>query len=306
MTTSSRFPDFLCVGAGKSGTTSLHYYLKEHPQVYLPQAQKELYFWHINRNPNRAIVSHLGGGRVPETLKSYLGYFSDAQSDQRIGEVCPSYLYYHSYTIESLKEMHPAWRDLRIIIILREPGAKIGSAYRLTQSRGLDPEFLSFHAAIRAEPTRLVENRLLLDNFYKDTTRYASQVRAYLKSFPYVRIYLYEDLVERPNWLLTDLTTFLGVDPFPEREGDLQAHNTSGDSRAFGNKAAKTLFGQLAQVGRFLPGPARRRVRKSLEQRLTRKPSVDENLLMEIRKEFRPEVDELEKLIGRDLTAWKY
>lgn len=202
--------------------------------------------------------------------------------------------------------MHPSWRDLRIIIILREPGSKIGSQYRFAQSRGLDPDYLSFPAAIRAESTRLAENRLSASNFYKDTTCYASQVRAYLEAFPHVRIYLYEDLVERPHWLLNDLASFLGVDPFPESEGDLQEHNTSGNSRAFDSSAAKNLFRQLAQAGQFVPAPVRRRVRKSLEQRFTRKPAVDENLLKEIRREFRPEVDELEALIGRDLSAWKY
>lgn len=36
----SKLPDFLIVGAARSGTTSLHYYLKEHPQVFMPTVQR--------------------------------------------------------------------------------------------------------------------------------------------------------------------------------------------------------------------------------------------------------------------------
>lgn len=36
-------PSFFIVGAAKSGTTSLYYYLKQHPQIYLPQ-YKEIAF----------------------------------------------------------------------------------------------------------------------------------------------------------------------------------------------------------------------------------------------------------------------
>jgi len=40
----AKLPDFLIVGAAKSGTTSLHYYLRQHPQIFMPKL-KELWFF---------------------------------------------------------------------------------------------------------------------------------------------------------------------------------------------------------------------------------------------------------------------
>lgn len=44
-------PNFLLIGAAKSGTSSLYYYLKQHPQVYMPASrdQKEPDFFYLRR-----------------------------------------------------------------------------------------------------------------------------------------------------------------------------------------------------------------------------------------------------------------
>ena len=39
-----RLPNFIIVGFPKCGSTSLHYYLNEHPDIYMP-AQKELHYF---------------------------------------------------------------------------------------------------------------------------------------------------------------------------------------------------------------------------------------------------------------------
>ena len=37
-------PNFLVIGAGRSGTTSLHYYLGQHPDIYLPVVKEPNFF----------------------------------------------------------------------------------------------------------------------------------------------------------------------------------------------------------------------------------------------------------------------
>lgn len=37
-------PNFLIIGAAKAGTTSLHYYLSQHPQVYMSSVKEPRFF----------------------------------------------------------------------------------------------------------------------------------------------------------------------------------------------------------------------------------------------------------------------
>ncbi len=146
----ANYPDFLVVGAAKSGTSSLHRYLARQPDIVLPPT-KETWFWHQNRNANRAIFNYWDESRIPASLEEYLGLFDHAEPGQLVGEVCPSYLYYHEQTIESLTEFHPRWREVKIIIILRNPTDRILSEYRFVRQHGLDPEQLGLDDALRRE-----------------------------------------------------------------------------------------------------------------------------------------------------------
>ena len=37
-------PNFLVIGAAKSGTTSLYFYLKQHPQIYMSPVKEPRFF----------------------------------------------------------------------------------------------------------------------------------------------------------------------------------------------------------------------------------------------------------------------
>lgn len=76
------FPDFLVVGAAKSGTSSLHHYLNAHPQIFMPQHTKELWFWHIITNPNKAVYVYIPKHEIPQSLLEYLAVFEDSREDQ--------------------------------------------------------------------------------------------------------------------------------------------------------------------------------------------------------------------------------
>ena len=208
----TNIPDFLIVGAAKSGTSSLHSYLSKHPDIYMPEKRKELYFWHILTNKNRSFVDYLGAKNIPASLEEYLDYFSNAKPGQITGEACPSYLYFREQVLENLKKYRSNWRDTRIVIILREPVSRIVSQYRFVCKHSLDPESLSFSESLKAEPLRLAENKLLPDLFYTKASMYCEQVKFYQGNFKNVRVYLFDDLKNKPSELLDDLCIFLGVD----------------------------------------------------------------------------------------------
>ena len=73
-------PVFVCVGAMKAGTTSLHDMLSRHPGIYLP-ADKELHFFDMDE-------------RYAQGIDWYLGtYFAACPPGAVAGEITPSYMY---------------------------------------------------------------------------------------------------------------------------------------------------------------------------------------------------------------------
>lgn len=87
-----RLPDFLVIGAGKSGTTSLNHYLSQHPEIFM--ARKEPSYFAIKNlesinDPNDAeMMSYYPNGVMD--FDNYQALFSDAQDGQLLGEVWKS------------------------------------------------------------------------------------------------------------------------------------------------------------------------------------------------------------------------
>ena len=224
-------PDFLIVGAAKSGTSSLHSYLSKHPDIYMSEKRKELYFWHIATNTNRSIIDHSGEGTIPTQLDEYLEYFKDAGKGQITGEACPSYLYFHDHVLQNLKRYHANWRDVKIIIILREPVSRIISQYRFVCKKRLDLEFLSFSDSLKVEAERVKQNSLLPDLFYTEVSKYAEQVAFYIENFNNVHVCLYDDLKNDARKTLENLCHFLGVDGRKLPQSNFEVVNASAGAR---------------------------------------------------------------------------
>ena len=97
-------PDFICVGAAKSGSTSLHEILAVHPDIWLPAA-KELHFFD---NPD-----HYARG-----MSWYREQFSAAPANAMVGEVTPAYLSYPEIPARMREHLGDA---LKLIFLFREP-----------------------------------------------------------------------------------------------------------------------------------------------------------------------------------------
>ncbi|MFO1431853.1 MAG: sulfotransferase [Candidatus Competibacteraceae bacterium] len=298
------FPDFLVVGAAKAGTTSIHHYLKNHPDIFLPQ-RKELEFWHQNRNPNKALLAYNWNSPIPTTLIEYLSHYEKTSESQLVGEVCPAYLYYYQYVIDSLKDYHPNWKKVKILIILREPVSRIISQYRFVRNQFLDPENLSFEDGLIAEDRRKKENNLLLDLFYKDLSRYTEQVSAYLNAFDNVFICLYDELKNDNYHLMNKICNFLQVDGY-KMKLENTVYNKSEDVRVYRGNFTKKIFNIARDSNLNLPDKVKEKIKFALNSILLKKEKeISEELIYMLKREFEQEIIELEKVIGKDLSAWK-
>lgn len=144
-----KWPDFVCVGSSKCGTTSLYEYLKCHPNIYLPE-QKELHFFSSSsllERPNGPGMKFVLADII-RSKEKYCEIFSDVSVDQIAGDISPSYLS-DKKAADSIKE---SLGNPKIIIMLRNPVDKVFSQY--LHLRRAAREKCSFEEALELEKQR--------------------------------------------------------------------------------------------------------------------------------------------------------
>jgi hypothetical protein len=173
----NNLPNFLIVGAAKSGTSALHNYLNQHPDVFMPSYNTE----GINIKEPQFFVKQMVMNRIHSGVwdwESYKDLFKQAQNYQAIGEASVFYLYYFEEAIKNIKQY--LTNEVKIIIILRNPINRAFSAHQHV-SRSIK-ENLSFEDAISLEEKRLMNNETLTPMvMYKDMGLYCAMVNAYLE-----------------------------------------------------------------------------------------------------------------------------
>jgi hypothetical protein len=194
--------DFIVIGAQKSGTTALDFYLRFHPEIGLP-IRKELHFFNNN---------HLF--QLPARLREihYHQFFCDfAQPDKLLGEATPNYM------VETLfmDRIHAYNSALKLIVILRDPVSRAYSHWNMQRDR--DIEHRTFEQAIR-ENIIEIKNKLLTDERfnYLQWGEYARQLKYVSTLFPreQVLIVFQGDLRTSPLKTMNQITQFLDVSPF--------------------------------------------------------------------------------------------
>ena len=173
-------PDFVCIGAQKTGTTWLYHMLRQHPGVFLP-ATKELNFFYRD---------------LP--LERYEEYFPPAAAQRLRGDISPNYM----VLPEVAERMYAAVPDARLICILREPVARAKSQYQMAVKLGNIPAHISFIEAFRANLQYLRERGCYTDLLAR-FERYYPPER--------IHILLYDDLLADPAAFLRDVLSYLGL-----------------------------------------------------------------------------------------------
>ncbi len=290
-------PNFLIVGAAKCGTTSLYRYLSEHPQVFMPEWKELSLFIDDPFGPLH---------RVPTAFR-YYRLFSGAGGYRARGEASTAYLFNAASPELICQELG----KIRIIIILRDPVQMAYSLYN-HEFRKEGETLSSFEKALSAEPGRFGDPGFArrcfgwhANYYYFQRGLYTPQVKRYLDTFgaEKVRVLLFEDLKASPLETVRALYRFLDVsDDFAPA---LKVYNRAGeilnmprfwtDAGLFFKTASYLVNGNLV---RKLPHLFRNLVRP-------RPPKMRPETGDRLRKRYRPDIDALETLIGRDLSGWK-
>lgn len=283
-------PDFLVIGAYKSGSTALHEALRAHPQVFVPARKGPSFFAFDGvEEPDRPLP--------PGTVRGWEDYqalFEPAPAGSVRGEVSPEYLA-NPRAAGRIRERVP---DARLVAILRNPVERAFSDYLMYVRDGLEPE-TDFGRALDAQEAR--RHDAAPTGYYVETGFYGRQLRPYFEAFPRERIqvHLFEDFAADPDAVLRSLFAFLGVDPAlgaaPER-----AVNVSGVPRNALVAAAVRGGRRLAPL---LPAAVRRRAKATLARGLDR-PALAPKHRSRLVELYREDVAELERLLERPLDGW--
>lgn len=292
-------PNFLIIGSAKGGTSSLHYYLRQHPQVFMPDLKEPRFFAlegeTLNfKNPDSAINHY-----SITTLKAYENLFADVTNEIGIGEASPLYLYSEK-AARRIKHYVP---DAKLIVVLRNPVDRAFSCYTHLLREGY--ETLSFEAALKAESERIHNNWAHLWH-YREAGYYSRQLKPYFELFSpeQIKIYLFDELRKDNHAVLTDIYDFLGVDRtfMP----DMTRQNVSGMPKS---RALQKFFSQKnllrSTIQAVVPKELRHTVAAKVKAwNIDKKPALNPETRQKLLLEYREDILQLQTLIAKDLTLW--
>lgn len=291
-------PNVFVVGDAKCGTTSLYRLLQLTPGIGTSTTRKELHFF--SEPEIMAGVAGPGDDRIPPAIihdeASYLAEFAPLPPDlAHIADVSPSYL----QNPPAAARIHAFAPEARIVILLREPAAKVFSQYVHLWAEGR--ETLPFETAFAESAARRAAGWSTMFD-YEAGGYYAEAVARYLELFgrDRVMVVLFEELVGPDDEPRRRLAGFLGVE-FPD--GPLPRVNIGGRVRSPA-LAALLESRALRAARRFLPLGLRTRVSRSVLSSVTiEKPALDPAMRTALRRRYAGDVARLEALIGR-ATGW--
>lgn len=291
-------PNFLCIGAPKSGTTTLYDVLKQHSDIFLPSF-KEPHFFDTQINWEKGIDWY------------HESYYSNTKKTTLIGDFTPTYLAHPKAPIRIYNSLN---KDVKFIVILRNPTIRAYSHY-LHSCRD-NYESLSFEDALSEEKNRLLDLRdenAIIRFGYSLQGKYAQHLKNYFTKFERKNFFIltFDEYISDQKKYTKEILSFLGVSKNEEINYNLKSNVAS---KARSNKLKNILkkpsfLKSLAK--NMIPSVSLRQKIRNKIQYLNNKPTLKDPLSLTLKKKiyneyFKKDINDLEKLLSLNLTIWKY
>jgi len=298
MDTNINLPNLLIVGAAKCGTTSLHNYLKQHPDIFMTE----------HKEPHFLINSEIGERRVHKavtTLEAYKKMFETDRDYRYKGESSVMYMAFPEFSINNIKKyLDP---DVKIIIMLRSPIERAFAGY-LHNLRYNPAENLSFEEAVdKSEERYHQEEDMTPDTRYLHVGCYASQVESFMNVFKSnVHVIMYDDYVNNINACLSNVFDFLEIDRISVDTS--RRHMVGG--WVFKNRFLRNFFipeNNLKSLLKILL--PNKKAREFLRKNIMKISTVDTPYLSVVMRKrlaeyYRNDISNLSRLLNRPLNHW--
>jgi len=293
-------PNLFIVGAPKCGTSSLHNYLDQHPQIFMTQQTKEPAYFCTDLRVNES--------RRTRDTHSYLALFAEARQEKCLGESTVWNLCSRA-AARDIQAWDPA---AKIIIMLRNP---VDAMYSLHGQFlwSCNEDIVDFEQALAAEDDRHHGRRIPPEAHSPDGLLYtrvfsfAEQVARYYGVFPpdQIKVIIFDDFVKDTARVYRETLEFLGVDP--AFQATLEVVNPAKPAPLAFNRFFARRPALRSAVHRFMPAALKRKLME-LVPRLTptvdRPTRIDPELRGRLLPRFAADVEQLSKLLNQDLTHW--
>lgn len=287
-------PNFLVIGAAKAGTTSLHWYLAEHPEVFMTPVKDPSFFAYGVDERGQLLWGDPQRHVFPiRSLSEYEDLFAHTRNASAVGEASTMYLECPQ-AAGRIQALLPA---VRILCSIRHPVDRAYSDYLMhLRRRGLrfDPARELTASAAWAQP----ESR------WMRIGRYHEQLVRYYDAFPrdQIRVVVFDDLRRNPQAFTRDVYQFLGVDSsfLP----DFDTPHAAGGIPASPMLEKVFLRAAASSVKTWFPRRAANWFRRLRGRTLRQPPPLPPELRRELMAPLRDETRRTSELIGRSLEHW--
>ena len=295
-------PDFFIVGAPKSGTTSLYFYLNSHPEIFLPR-RKELLFFCDDLHFTYPLL----------TERQFLEYYKDLKNEKTAGEVSV----WNLFSTNAAMRIKKFNGEAKIIAILRNP---VGMLYSLHSNHMFNQNeiILDFEEAWSAVGDRKAGKKIsevikcpIEGLYYTEIGKYSEQLQRYFDLFEKknVKVILYDDFKTNTKAVYSDLLNFLEVNEsiIPE----FKVYNSSKTIRSnwmrnitvnapqWMRKTGRTLFPHQSARRDWLMKTLWKINTKEAERKKT-----SSSIRSVVLNHYRDDIHQLQNLIERDLSIW--
>ena len=291
-------PNLLIVGAAKSGTTSLHNYLKQHSDIFMSD----------HKEPHFFINNEIGTNRIPNGISKYDDYialFKNSESYKYRGESSTMYLQFPDISIKNINKYLND--DVKIIIMLRNPIERAFSGYQHVKRYNV-MENLDFEDAIKE-----CENRYFINTNFTPASRYINiglyynMVKKFQANFgENMHIVIYDDFIADTQNELSKIFSFLNISDF--------VINTNEKYMVGGwqwkNSFLKKLFLKKNLLNKFirfiLPFQSFKKILRNRLVQVFSTPVVKmkDTTKSSLQNLYKEDLKKLSTIIDRDLKIW--
>jgi hypothetical protein len=304
-------PNLFIVGQPKSGTTALHQFLGQHPEIFMSSIKEPHFFcsdFHLESD--RAYGKQRFFNFRNES--AYLQLFAKANEVKIAGESSTNYLY-SQVAAEKIYNFNP---DAKIIIILREPAKFLYSLHshyvKFTEEN--EPDFLT---ALALESERKQEkytsDRVTSPSYlyYSQRVQYCQQVKRYYNRFKpeQIKVVIFEDFQSENERVYREILEFLGVNPNFKPEYSSINVNKEVKFKAINDLVNSPLLKNISK--NLLSQEFNEFVRDNIVEKFlwhqAPKSVMPEAIKIKLMQQYLPQVRQISDLIAIDLlTKWKY
>lgn len=282
--------DFLGIGPSKAGTTWLGHMLEAHPQICMGEPKEVHYF-----NDSISVNKLYKAPHYPLGLEWYKKHFTHCAKDSIKGEVTPRYI------IDPVvpQRLFDHNSDLKLIVCLRNPYNRIVSHYHSARD---------YHQSVEqpiSEAIRDVPEFIEASKYYQNISRFLPLFS--LDSIFFVEM---EAVRTRPQELVSELYTFLGVDPdfipkgINDKSNPARRVKNVGFRKLVGNIHRQMIVIGLSPLIQWMKKAGIGKALNNMNSRPIDKVTLSETDRQYIRSHIEEDVAQLGKLLQRDFSHW--